>query len=159
MQKATLMAKDKTNSHSPGVVFQPRTYQGMKGGIDKLVAVIRPTLGPVHRFVVNEKESKVGRPEFLDDGAVIARRIIQLPDRDEDMGAMYLRHVLWALHETTGDGTATAALIFHTIYKEGIRYISNGGNAMVLREILEKTTPIILNELESRTFSLEGKGP
>jgi chaperonin GroEL len=151
------MAKEKSKRQTPGVVFQPRTYQGMQGGIDKLVAAIRPTLGPVHHNVVIEKESKVGKPEFLDDGAVIARRIIQLPDRDEDMGAMYLRQLLWTLHENAGDGTATAALIFHTIYKEGLKYIANGGNAMRLRENLEKTTPLILNELESMTFTFEGK--
>ena len=149
--------KAKRKRQTPGVVFQPRTYQGMKGGIDKIVAAIQPTLGPFHRNVVIEKESRVGKPELLNDGAVIARRIIQLPDRDEDMGAMYLRQLLWALHENAGDGTATAALIFHTIYNEGFRYIANGGNAMRLRESLEKTTPFILNELESMTFTLEGK--
>ena len=152
------MAREKAERQTPGVIFQPRTYQGMLGGIDKLVALIRPTLGPVHRTVVIEKESKIGKPELLDDGAVIARRIIQLPNRDEDMGAMYLRQLLWNLHETAGDGTATAALIFHTIYKEGLKYIANGGNAMLLREILEKATPFILSELESMTFILEGKG-
>ena len=151
------MAREKAERQTPSVIFQPRTYQGMLGGIDKLVALIRPTLGPVHRTVVIEKESKIGKPELLDDGAVIARRIIQLPNRDEDMGAMYLRQLLWNLHETAGDGTATAALIFHTIYKEGLKYIANGGNGMLLREILEKATPFILGELESMTFTLEGK--
>jgi chaperonin GroEL len=151
------MAKDKGQGQIPGVVFQPRTYQSMLKGINKLVAAIQPTLGPVHRTVVIEKESKVGKPEILDDGAVIARRIIQLPDRDEDMGAMYLRQLLWALHETVGDGTATAAMIFYTIYKEGFKYIVNGGNAMLLRESLEKSTPLILNVLDSLTFTLEGK--
>lgn len=151
------MAREKAERQTPGVVFQPRTSQGIQRGIDKLVAAIRPTLGPVHRNVAIEKESKVRKPELLDDGAVIARRIIQLPDRDEDMGAMYLRQLLWKLHETAGDGTATAALIFHTIYKEGLKYIASGGNAMRLRANLGKTTPFILNELESMTFTLEGK--
>src|SRR4030042_2465845 len=120
----------------------------MHRGIEKIVAAIRPTLGPIHGFVVIEKESKVGRPDLLDDGAIIARRIIQLPDRDEDMGAMYLRQLLWTLHDTVGDGSATAALIFHMIYKEGLKYLVNGGNDMLLRENLEKATASILDELE-----------
>jgi chaperonin GroEL len=151
------MAREKAERQTPGVVFQPRTYQGMQGGIDKLVAAIRPTLGPIHHNVVIEKESKVGKPELLDDGAVIARRIIQLPDRDEDMGAMYLRQLLWTQHEKAGDGSATAALIFHTIYKEGLLYIASGGNAMRLRENLEKASTLILNELENWKFTLDGK--
>ena len=101
------MVSKKEERQTPGVIFQPRTAQRMQGGIDKLVAAIRPTLGPIHRNVLIEKESKIGKPELLDDGGVIARRIIQLPDRDEDMGAMYLRQLLWAQHENAGDGTAT----------------------------------------------------
>ena len=151
------MAKEKTHRQTPGVVFQPRTSLRMRRGIDRLVAAIRPTLGPIHRNVLIEKESKVGTPEFLDNGAVIARRMIQLPDRDEDMGAMYLRQLLWALYENAGDGTATAALVFHTIYEEGLRYIVSGGNAMRLREKLEKIIPLIQSELEDMTFMLEGK--
>jgi hypothetical protein len=33
-------------------------------------------------------------PELLDNGGTIAKRIIQLPDRDEDMGAMLVREML-----------------------------------------------------------------
>ena len=76
----------KRKKQIPEVIFQPGTFQSMQRGIKKLVSAIGPTLGPVHRTVIIEKESKVGRPELLDDGAVIARRIIQLKDRDEDMG-------------------------------------------------------------------------
>jgi len=142
---------------TPGVVFQPQTHQGMQRGIEKIVSAVRPTLGPLHRTVIIEKESKVGRPELHDDGAVIARRIIQLPERDEDMGAMYLRQLLWALHEAVGDGSATAAVIFERIYKEGQLYLTSGGNAMRLRENLEKGIPLIIQELERMTFLLEGK--
>ena len=151
------MVSKKEERQTPGVIFQPRTAQRMQGGIDKLVAAIRPTLGPIHRNVLIEKESKIGKPELLDDGGVIARRIIQLPDRDEDMGAMYLRQLLWAQHENAGDGTATLAVIFHTIYKEGLRYVTYGGNAMRLRQNLEKLVPCILNELENWKSTLEGK--
>ncbi len=129
----------------------------MQRGIDRLVNAIRPTLGPIHRNVLIEKESKVGRPELLDNGATIARRIIQLSDRDEDMGAMYLRQVLWSLHEKAGDGTATAAVLFQTIYNEGLRYLVAGGNAMRLRSVLEEAGKIIQDELGKQVIYLHGK--
>lgn len=142
---------------TPGVVFQPSVYEGLRVGIDTIVNAIRPTLGPFHGNVVIEKESKVGRPEILDDGAIIARRIIKLANREEDMGAMYLRHMLWKMHEKVGDGTATAAVIFHTIYNEGLRYILAGGNVMQLRACLEETSEILLKELEGMSIHLHGK--
>ena len=151
------MAKNKKKWQTPGVILQPQVYEGLRGGINKLVAAIRPTLGPLPRLVANEKESKVGRPEFLDDGAVIARRVIQLPSREEDMGAMYLRQVLWSLHEKAGDGTATAAVMFQTIFNEGLRYIVAGGNAMRLREQLEAAGDQVIAELEKQVTHLKGK--
>ena len=100
---------------SPGRL-QPRVYEGMKGGINTLVNAIRPTLGPIHWNVLIEKESKIGRPEILDDGAVIARRIIQLEGRDENMGAVYIRQMLSQLGEKVGAATTTAAVMFYAIY-------------------------------------------
>ena len=77
----------------------------------------------------------------------IARRIIQIPNRDEDMGAMFVRHMLWRLHEKVGDGTVTAAVIFQSIYNQGLRYLVSGGNAMRLRHYLEAGLRVILDGL------------
>ncbi len=148
---------DNKKWQTPGVVLQPQVYEGLREGINKLATAIRPTLGPLPRKVVIEKESKVGRPEILDDGAIIARRIIQLPHRDEDMGAMYLRQVLWSLHEKAGDGTATAAVMFQTIFNEGLRYVVAGGNAMRMREHLETAGDLVMAELEKQVTRLDGK--
>jgi chaperonin GroEL len=142
---------------TPGVVFQPRVQQGIRRGISQIAEAIRPTLGPVSRVVVNESELYVGQPEFLSDGATIARRIVQLPDRNEDVGAMYLRQILWRLHKTVGDGTATAAVLFETIFNRGARYLAAGGNAMLLRQHLEKATDLILDQLDAMTIQVRGK--
>ena len=76
-------------------------------------------------------------PEFLDDGGVIARRIIQLPNRDEDMGAMLVRSMVLRQYERVGDGTATAVVLLEAIFNAGVRYLAAGGNAMPLRRHLE----------------------
>jgi chaperonin GroEL len=151
------MARVKLDRRIPGIVFQPQTHLGMRRGVEKVVSAIRPTLGPLHGNVAIEKEARIGKPELLDDGATIARRIIQLPNRNEDMGAMYLRQLLTALRDSVGDGSATAALIFNELYKKGYSYIVSGGNAMHLRESLEKAAGLLLKELEGMSFMLEGK--
>src|SRR5512138_2854412 len=104
---------------TPKVIFNPAVSLGMQRGINQLANAIRPTLGPLPRFVI-DKHFGTGRMESLDSGAVIARRIIQLPDRQADVGAMYLRNMLWRLHETAGDGTATAAVLFQALYNHGV---------------------------------------
>src|SRR4030042_2584185 len=121
------------SSNSRRVVFQPATYRRMQQGIDKMVGAIRPPLGPRPRSVAIERILDERMPELLDNGGTIAKRIIQLPDRDEDMGAMLVREMLGQLQDPGGEGTATAAVLFQSVYNEGIRYLAAGGNATRLR--------------------------
>src|SRR5919205_3803086 len=110
----------------PGVVFQPRAYQGLQKGINQMAGLVRLTLGPRPRTVAVENVSREKMPELLDNAGLITRRIIQLPDRDADMGAMLIRHLLWRLHENVGDGTATAAVLFRAVYRAAGKYLASG---------------------------------
>ncbi|UCC62324.1 MAG: chaperonin GroEL [Anaerolineae bacterium] len=139
------------------VVFQPTTYRSMQRGINQMVEAVRPTLGPLPRAVAIERADRGKMPELLDSGGVIVRRILELPDRDADMGAMFLRQVLWRVHEQVGDGTATTAVLFQSIYDQGVRYIVSGGNAMLLRGSLEQGLRVILDELAGMALPVEGE--
>jgi chaperonin GroEL len=150
--------KEKRNFQTPRVVFNPRVSEGLQSGFDQLVDLIRPTLGPLPHITACEKVgSRSGLPELLDSGGTIARRVIQIPDRQEDVGLMFLRHALWQLQEREGDGTATAAVLFQAIFQGGRRYITAGGDAMLLRTHLERGMRLILSELERQTQPLQGK--
>jgi chaperonin GroEL len=147
------MPKSKTRR----VVFQPATYQGMQRGINQMVEAIRPTLGPRPGIVAIDRTIGEKMPELLDDGGVIARRIIQLADPDEDVGAMFIREMLWHLYDQVGDGTATAAVLFHSVYNGGIRYLAAGGNAMRLDHHLKTGMRAILDHLTGMTVRVSGK--
>ena len=128
----------------------------MRDGISQLAGAIRPTLGPSSGtvaidYIMKEK----GRPELLDSGGVIARRIIELENSSADMGAMLLRAMVCRQHDDIGDGTATATVLFEAIYNAGLRYIAAGGNGMRLRHHLEKLLPLVLAELDSQTFAID----
>jgi hypothetical protein len=58
-------------------------------------------------------------PEMLDSD-VIVRRFLQLLDRDTDMGAMFVCHMVWRQHEREGDGTVTLAVPFQSIFNQGV---------------------------------------
>jgi len=139
------------------VVFQPATYKSVQQGINKIANAIRPTLGPQPRTVAIDRVMDKKMPELLDNGGVIAKRIIQLPGLNEDVGAMFLRDVLWRLHNQVGDGTATAAVLFQSIYNRGVRYLTSGGNPMQLRSALEKGMGVIIKELSGMTAPLKGQ--
>ena len=126
------------------LLFQPRAGDALKAGIDTLAEAVTPTLGPLTGAVALDDANRRGSPELLDDGGAIARRILQLPDRDEDVGAMLLRERLWRQKQRYGDGAATAAALFQAVYAAGHRYIRAGGDAMLLRRHLESGMRLML---------------
>lgn len=145
-----------TQKYPASVVFQPAVQFSIQRGIQQIVAPIRATLGPISRTVAAASSFPGEAPEVLDKGSIIARRIIALADRDADMGAMLVRSLLWRLHKTTGDSTATAAVLCQSIYDDGLHYLAAGGSPMRLRAHLEAGLKIMLMTLDSLTRPAAG---
>lgn len=141
----------------PIVTAQPQTSLHIQMGTDLIVNVIRPTLGPRPRLVAIERLKRTDAPEFLDNGATIARRIIEIQPREKDVGAMLIRHALWRMYTQAGDGTATMAVMYRSILREGIRCLMRGCNAMLLRTGLEKGLAAALMHLRQSAIPLIGK--
>ena len=116
-----------------------------------------PRLGPLTGPVALDDATRGGSPELLDDGGAIARRILQLKDRDEDVGAMLLRETLWRQREQFGDGAATAAILYQTVYADGHRFINAGGNAMLLRHALETGMKSLLEDLRQQVRAVSSQ--
>jgi chaperonin GroEL len=129
----------------------------MQCGVNKLVEAIRPTLGPRPRMVAINRLLEDRMPELLDNGGTIAKRVERLVDPDEDMGAQLVRDMLWRLQDQVGDGTATAAVLFGSIYNLGIHYLASGGNAMRLHGSLGRGLQVVLDQLSGMTVRLSGK--
>jgi chaperonin GroEL len=142
---------------TPRVVFNPAACQGFQRGVNLIADAVRPTLGPLPRMVAVARTALGLRPELLDHGGTIARRIEALPNRDQDMGAMFLRHVLWHLQEEVGDGTATAAVLFQSIYNQSLHYLASGGNPVRLRQYLETGMRLILDQMAGMAIEIRGR--
>jgi chaperonin GroEL len=122
-----------------------------------MVSAVKPTYGPLHGTVMLSRVNQFELPELLDEGGLIARRIYALPDRDEDVGAMMVRHLMWRMHERFGDATVTAALIYQSVFDQGVRHILNGGNAMILRRHLESAAHLVFEALASQAVPVAGQ--
>ena len=142
----------------PTVVHEPEAQDKLGAGINTIADAIKPTLGPLPRAVAVANVHSHMPPELLDNGAAIARRIFQLPDRTEDVGAMIMRHALWQAHETAGDATATAALLFQAIYDGGRRFMAAGGDAMQLRGALQDQAQDLVACLDALSLPVRDKG-
>ncbi len=145
-------------ARQPAVVTQPRAHLALKRGVDAIVNAIRPTLGPLPRLVVMEGLRPTDLPEFLDDAATIARRIIEIQPRGDDVGAMLIRHALARMQRDAGDGGATMAVIYQSLLNEGMRAMTHFGvNAALLRNGLERALPMVISDVRSEATHLSGR--
>ena len=147
----------RTRTGTERVVFQPATHRALQRGIHQMTQAVRPTLGPHPRIVAIDRVLDERIPELLDDGGTIAKRIIQLPDRDADVGAMLARDCLWRVHDQVGDGTATTAVLLQSVYDQGVRYLAAGGNAMRLQTFLLEGMRVILDHLTESAVRVTGQ--
>lgn len=111
----------------PSVTFSPTAVQQLKRGLDTLANLLGLTLGPTQGAVFSAADGKT-RPELLTDAATIARRMLELPDPGENVGAMLLRNLVWRMHERLGDGGALAAVLAQALLDEMLRSVTAGAN-------------------------------
>ena len=140
----------------PGVILGEESRVGMLRGFESMARLMALTLGPIGSKIANAREPN-GEPEILDDAATIARRIINLPDRSVDAGAMMMRHIVWNIREEVGDGSATAAVLAWAVASEMQRMIAAGSNAMILKRGIEKGIAAAINALDQLAIPLEGE--
>ena len=140
----------------PGVVFGDTGRIGMLRGFEQMARLLALTLGPIGGNIANARQPK-GDPELLTDAATIARRMIQLPDRLEDAGAMMMRHLVWTVREEVGDGSATTAVLAYRMASEMQRMIAAGANGIILKRGMEKATQAAISALDDLSLPLEGE--
>ena len=140
----------------PRVLEAEQAREGLRRGMDLIADVVGVTLGPLGGLVVNEVFGR-SEPELLTDGATIARRIIELPDRGENVGAMLLRHMVWHMRQEMGDGSVTTAVLAQAILREAHRCIVAGANPMMIRRGMERALQAAVQALREMAVPIEGE--
>ena len=138
---------------APSVVFGADCREPMRRGFDTLARLLSLTLGPRGGNIVSQRVNFSGF-EPLADGATIARRFTELPDRVENAGAMMMRHIVWHMRERFGDGSVTAAVLARGIAREMHRLIAGGGDPVLLQRGLEKGVQAAVAALEAMSIPL-----
>jgi len=138
----------------PRLLFPPAARQALSRGFNLLSDLMEVSLGPQGRLVALANENPRKSPEFLNDGATIARRFSGLPNRFETMGAFLARHIAWRVEEAVGDGTTTAVVIARQILNEANRHAAAGYNLMRVAHGLEKVLPVVLAALAAQAHPL-----
>jgi chaperonin GroEL len=114
------------------------------------------TLGPTQGPILNALSS--GSVELLSDAGTIARRVVEVPDRGRNVGAMIVRHLAWRMHGQFGDGAATAAVLSRAMVREAVGRIEAGVDPVSIRGGLEQALPVALTALAAQATPVDGQG-
>jgi chaperonin GroEL len=123
-------------------------------GADKLAHAVGITLGPTGRNVIIDKS--FGGPTVTKDGVTVSKEI-DLADPFENMGAKLVNAVAQKTSDVAGDGTTTATIMALSIYQEGLRNITAGGNPMAIKRGIDKAVEAVIKHLETLTKRISRK--
>jgi len=136
------------------LAFGEEARQKILKGVDQLSKAVVVTLGPKGRNVVLDK--KFGSPTITKDGVTVAKEI-ELEDPYENMGAEMVKEVAEKTSDTAGDGTTTATLLAHVIYREGMKNVTAGANPMALKRGIDKAVEVVVDELKKMAKPIKDK--
>src|SRR5262245_11382557 len=136
------------------LLYTDAARKKLLGGAETLAKAVGSTLGPTGRNVIIEKS--FGGPTITKDGVTVSKEI-DLPDPFENMGAKLVNAVAQKTSDVAGDGTTTATILALSIYQEGLRTITFGGNPMGVQRGIDKAVDAAVEHLDTLTKRLTKK--
>ena len=136
------------------LLFKDEARAALLRGVNVISHAVKVTLGPKGRNVVLDK--KYGSPTITKDGVTVAKEI-ELKDPYENMGAQMIREVASKTSDMAGDGTTTATVLAHAIYRTGLKNVTAGANPMALQRGIEQAVEKVVNELKRMSKSTKDK--
>jgi len=136
------------------LLFDEAARQAILRGVAKLSKAVTATLGPKGRNVVLDK--KFGSPTVTKDGVTVAKEI-ELEDPYENMGAQMVREVASKTSDAAGDGTTTATVLAEAIYREGLKFVTSGGNPIGIQRGIMKAVEAAVAHLDKISKKVKDK--
>jgi chaperonin GroEL len=136
------------------IVYSDVARNELLAGVEKLADAVRVTMGPKGRNVLLQRS--FGAPHITKDGVSVAKEI-ELKHPVENMGAQLVKEVASKTADEAGDGTTTATVLAHAIFKEGLKYITAGANPIAVKRGMDAAAQAIIEELKKMSKPVENK--
>src|SRR5258708_5076527 len=113
-------------------------------GVDKLVNIVKVTLGPKGRNVILDKG--YGSPTITNDGVTIAKEI-SLEDKYENVGESLMEEVEEKTNDVAGDRTTTATVLAQAILNHW-KELRNQSDVLSVKRGIDKAVDFVVEELK-----------
>ena len=126
------------------LAFEVDARKALLDGVEKLSRAVKATLGPKGRTAVIDRGW--GAPKITKDGVTVAEEV-DLADKFENMGARLVREAASKTSNVAGDGTTTATVLAEAIFREGLKMVTAGADAMALNRGIRAAGNAVVEEL------------
>jgi chaperonin GroEL len=103
-------------------------------GVNKIAEVVTSTLGPHGRNIIYSDGNSVNSTK---DGVSVAKRINELEDPIENLGAQLIKQASIKTADAAGDGTTTSTLLASKMINDGFKHLNNGENAVQIKRDID----------------------
>jgi len=134
------------------LVFDQSARQALAQGVSKLSMAVKATLGPRGRNAVLDKGW--GSPKITKDGVTVAEDI-DLEDPNENLAARLVREAASKTNDVAGDGTTTATVLAEAIFREGLKMVAAGADAMALSRGIQKAVDAVVEAIKKMATPIE----
>jgi len=134
--------------------FDEDCRKSLLAGVTKLSRAVKSTLGPRGRNAVLDKGW--GAPKVTKDGVTVAEDI-ELECKFENMGVQLVKEAASKTSDVAGDGTTTATVLSEALFRESLKFIAAGGDAMQLSRGAAKAVEAVVEELKRLAKPVNGK--
>ena len=132
------------------LTFDEEARKSLLSGVSKLSKAVASTLGPRGRNAVLDKGW--GAPKVTKDGVTVAEDI-ELEDPYENVAVQLVKEAASKTNDVAGDGTTTATVLAEALYRNSLKFIAAGADAMALSRGAQKAVRCQLPDLPASFLS------
>src|SRR5215510_9709341 len=129
------------------LAFDAEARDAISVGVTNLARAVSATLGPRGRNAMLDKGW--GAPTVTKDGVSVPEEI-EFADPYQNMGARLIREVASKTSDVAGDGTTTATVLAAALYKEGLRHVVAGANAVEVQRGMHEAAAKVVENLKNK---------
>lgn len=129
------------------IKYNSEMTEKLLSGVEKTTAIVSKTMGPVAaNVIINDN----GYPRITKDGITVIRSV-EFEDNIENTAAALMREASEKTNSQSGDGTTGTAVLLESIFKNGLKHTTVGGNKIQIRNGITKAANKAIEIL--KTFS------
>src|SRR3954469_9241468 len=120
-----------------------------------LAGAVKGTLGPAGRNVLLERPLH-GAPLVTRDGVTVAEHV-ELRESFANLGAQMVLESAVKTGNTAGDGTTTATVVAHVIFREGAKLVAAGHHPLALKRGIQLGTERVVAAIAKLSKPVRGE--